>query len=134
MFIADIVSEVTDETDIINAYGFVVDFRGNIEVWPQEDEVCMIEMKEVMVAEEGVNRYGEEEPLLSDVEIKEQGDEVPICMATEEMTEGPTVITVERPVLITKLKEASIVDTIRQEKLAISKQNVEARRKNILDV
>ena len=73
MLVVDIVDEVILGTDIMSAYGFVVDQRENVLKVSQEMiKFWMSKMtgsanrliKQVALAEEEVNRCGKEEPFL----------------------------------------------------------------------
>ena len=73
MLAADIVDEAILGTDIMNAYGFVVNLRENVLKAGQEKiKLCMAKMtgstkhsiKQVALAKEKVNRSGQKEPFL----------------------------------------------------------------------
>ena len=93
MLVADIADEVILGTDIMNAYGFVVDLRENVLTVGQEKiKLCMAKMtgstnhsiKHVALVEEKVNTSGQDEPSLLQAETEEElAEEVPICLMTK---------------------------------------------------
>ena len=60
--------------------------------------------------------------MLSDMETREEEyDEIPVCIITKEVSEEPTVVTAERPMVITELKEAPVGDGAREVELVMGK-------------
>ena len=81
MLVADIVDEVILGTNIMNAYGFVVGLRENVlKVGQEKIKLCMAKLtgstnhsiKQVALAEEEINRSGQEEPFLFQAEMEEE--------------------------------------------------------------
>ena len=82
-------------TDIMNAYGFVVELRENVlKVGQDKIKLCMAKMtgsnnhsiKQVALVEEKVNRSGQEEPSLFQAEMEEElAEEVQISVTTKEV-------------------------------------------------
>ena len=80
IFIADIIDEVILGTDIMNAYGFIVDLRENVlRIGQEKIRFCMAKMtgsahhliKQVTVAYGKINRCGDEVPLVLHEEMEE---------------------------------------------------------------
>ena len=101
MLVADIVDEVILGTDIMNAYGFVVDLKENVlSIGQEKIKLCMAKMtgstnnsiKRVPLVEEKVNRSGQEEPSLLEAEMEEElAEEVQISITTKEVIGKPTM-------------------------------------------
>ena len=79
MLVADIVDEVILGTDIMNAYGFVVDLRENVlKVGQEKIKLCMAKItgstnhsiKRVALVEQKVNKSGQEDPSLLQAEME----------------------------------------------------------------
>ena len=116
---------------------FVVDSRENVlRIGQVKIKFCTDEMlrsanhsiRQVTVAEEGVNRCGEEEPLVLDAETEDElVDELPDCVITE------VVIVAERLILVSKLKKASMGETAEEKELVADKEDVGAGTKDVRD-
>ena len=92
MFVADIVGEVILGTDIMNAYGFVVDLRENVVKVGQGK--IKLSIKQVALAEEDINRSGQAEM------EEERAEEIPKCNTTKEVNRKPTICVEETFLLV----------------------------------
>ena len=116
MLVADIVDEVILGTDIMNAYGFVVDLRENVlKVGQEKIKLYMAKMtgstnhsiKRMTLVEEKVNRSGQEEPSLLQAEMEEElEEEIQISVTTKEVIGKPTMVVETKFLLVPELIEA----------------------------
>ena len=117
------VDEVILGTDIMNVYGFVVDLRENVlKVGQQKIKLCTAKMtgstnhsiKQVALAEEKVNRSGQEDPSLLQAEMEEElAEEMQINVTTKEVIGKPTMGVEKKLLLLPELIEACLLYTSR---------------------
>ena len=116
MLIADIANEMILGTDIMNAYGFVVDLRENVlKVGQEKIKLCMAKMtgsanhsiNQVALAEEKVNRSGQEESSLLQAEMEEElAEEIQISVTTKDVIGNPTMGVETKLLVVPELIEA----------------------------
>ena len=107
----------------MNAYGFVAELRENVlKVGQEKIKLCMVKItgsanhsiKQVALVEEKVNRSGQEEPYLLQVEMEEElAEEIQISVMRKEVFGKPTMGVETKFLLVPELIEAAVAKSLK---------------------